>query len=155
VILSQDDIWRQGLRKRGKDWVLAELHRRAGGPDDVLLEVVFQPPYPTRAFCLQWCAEEESRIRVPPSLRLALVVAVLTVVCVLKAVTSFQSLPAEQGVQASNAAPRAATAQPIGMAAGITPGPGSATQTNPASNTDLSTVCAYQAYATAACPARR
>jgi len=161
---EQDEIWRQGLRARGRDWVMAELHLRAGRPEDVLLEVVFEPPYPTRAFCRQWCAAEESKVRVHPSLRLALVVAALAVICVGKAVTGWEDLAAEQEVEANLAAPGPVAAPPAGDAVGVTndipapvtTAPDSAVPTvAPSLNADLSTICLYQSYASAACPAQQ
>ena len=57
-----ETVWRNGLRARGKEWVLSELRRRPGQPEDTLYDVVFKEPYPTRAFCFQWCAEEENKV---------------------------------------------------------------------------------------------
>src|SRR5215467_4013185 len=95
IALDQDEVWRRGLRARGKDWVMAELHRRAGRPEDVLLDVVFEPPYPTRAFCRQWCAEEENRVHVSASLKIAVVLAALALVCIGKAVVGWEQHAAE------------------------------------------------------------
>jgi hypothetical protein len=160
VTVDQDEVWRRGLRARGQHWVMAELHRRAGRPEDVLLEVVFEPPYPTRAFCQQWCAEEANRIRVPATLKAAIVLAALAQVCIGEAVIGWENLAAEQQLEANSAAPGAADAPPSGSAQGVTndlPGPVSTTPVGtvpaaePSLNTDLSTICAYQTYTTAAC----
>lgn len=57
-----ETAWRAALQQRGKEWVQSELRARPGRPDDVVCDVVFEPPYPTRAFCVQWCAEQDNRI---------------------------------------------------------------------------------------------
>jgi len=54
--------WRQALQARGKDWVKAELQKRPGQPNDVVYDIVFEEPFPTRDFCLQWCAEEDNKL---------------------------------------------------------------------------------------------
>lgn len=59
---SEVDAWRAGLQARGRDWVLAELSRRAGQPDEPLYDVVYEPPYPTREFCQRWCVEDDNKI---------------------------------------------------------------------------------------------
>ncbi len=59
---SEADVWRTALQARGRDWVLTELQTRPGQPDDVLQDVVFEPPYPPREFCQRWCVEDDNRI---------------------------------------------------------------------------------------------
>jgi hypothetical protein len=54
--------WRNALQARGKEWITHELRTRPGRPDDTLLDVVFEPPHPTRSFCEQWCAEQDNKI---------------------------------------------------------------------------------------------
>jgi hypothetical protein len=53
--------WRKALKTRGRDWVLAELRMRPGLPDDPLHDVVFEPPYPSREFCMRWCVENDNQ----------------------------------------------------------------------------------------------
>lgn len=82
-------LWRKALQVKGRDWVMAELQRRPGQPNDVVLDVVFQEPLPTRAFCQQWCAEEDNRIIRFSWHKVAIGVAlVILVVCAVKAVES-------------------------------------------------------------------
>jgi hypothetical protein len=38
-----------------------ELRRRAGQVGDVMYDIVFEAPLPTRQFCEQWCAEEDNK----------------------------------------------------------------------------------------------
>ncbi len=55
-------VWREALKAKGKDWVMAELQERPGRPDDALYDIVFEAPLPTREFCQRWCAEEDNRL---------------------------------------------------------------------------------------------
>ena|ERR1700761_1137868 len=57
--------WREGLERKGADWVQRELQTRAGQPGDVLLDVVHEEPYPTRDYCQQWCIAQENRVGRP------------------------------------------------------------------------------------------
>jgi hypothetical protein len=104
-------VWRKALQAKGKEWVLAELHRRAGQPGDVLLDVVFEEPYPTRAFCRQWCAEVDSRLfNFSWHTQAAIVAMVLFIVCCIKAIQSFSpALPPRSAARVA-AMPTSATA---------------------------------------------
>jgi hypothetical protein len=85
-----ETVWRKGLQARGKEWVLSELHRRPGQPDDVLYDVVFKEPYPTRAFCFQWCAEEENTVfRMSWHTYATLIVLALLIVSILKGISAW------------------------------------------------------------------
>jgi hypothetical protein len=79
--------WRDALRAKGKEWVASELRTRPGRPDDVLFDVVFEPPFPTRAFCEQWCAEQDNRIfRMSWQSYAAIAALVLFIICFWQAV---------------------------------------------------------------------
>src|SRR5579863_3841211 len=81
-----EETWRKALHARGTEWVQAELRRRPGRPEDTLYDVVFEEPYPTRQFCLNWCAEQDNRLfRFSGTTIAALGVFVLFVVCSFKA----------------------------------------------------------------------
>jgi hypothetical protein len=59
----QDEAaWRRALERKGRDWVTHELQYRVGQPHDDLLDVVYEAPHPTRAFCQRWCAEQEDKM---------------------------------------------------------------------------------------------
>jgi len=58
----EEAIWRAALERRGEDWVARELRSRPGQPGDEMLDVVFEQPHPTRAFCQTWCAEQQNRM---------------------------------------------------------------------------------------------
>jgi hypothetical protein len=57
----EEDAWREALRTKGRDWVLAELNTRPGLPQDPLLDVVYEQPFPTREFCQRWCVETDNQ----------------------------------------------------------------------------------------------
>ena len=85
-----EEVWRKGLQARGKEWVLSELRRRPGQPEDVLYDVVFKEPYPTRAFCFQWCAEEENRVfRMSWHTYATIIAMVLLIVSILKGMSAW------------------------------------------------------------------
>ena len=94
-----EEVWRKGLQARGKEWVLSELRRRPGQPEDVLYDVVFKEPYPTRAFCFQWCAEEENRVfRMSWHTYATIIAMVLLIVSILKGIECLERrdcLPAD------------------------------------------------------------
>jgi hypothetical protein len=97
-----EGVWRKALQARGKDWVRSELHRRPGRPEDTLYDVVFKEPYPTRAFCFQWCAEEENRIfRVSWHTFATIMALALLIVSILKGISAWSD--AEQSLQILNA----------------------------------------------------
>jgi hypothetical protein len=54
--------WRDALQRMGKDAVRAELQRRSGSPDDLMYDIVYTPPFPTRDFCWRWCAQEDNKL---------------------------------------------------------------------------------------------
>jgi hypothetical protein len=78
--------WREGLKLKGPDWVKRELQTRVGQPDDVVLEVVYEEPYPTRDYCQQWCTEQENKMGGPS---IPTVVAMLLMVIVIIAGVMF------------------------------------------------------------------
>ena len=93
-----EGVWRKALQARGKDWVRSELHRRPGRPEDTLYDVVFKEPYPTRAFCFQWCAEEENRVfRVSWHNFATIIAMALLIVSILKGISAWND--AEQNLQ--------------------------------------------------------
>lgn len=59
---SAESQWLEALKTKGPAWVKAQLQARPGRPDDILYDVVHQEPYPTRAFCQRWCAEQDNRL---------------------------------------------------------------------------------------------
>ena len=69
MAMDEEVAWRKGLEVRGKDWVMAELQRKRGQPGEVVLDVGFEEPHPTREFCQMWCSEEDNRIFQFPATR--------------------------------------------------------------------------------------
>ena len=95
---GSEAVWRTALMAKGKDWVSAELRRRPGQPGDAVYDVVFEDPLPTREFCQRWCAEEENRlVRFSWEKVAAIVFLVLTIVCAVGAVKSWNDTPPPQG----------------------------------------------------------
>jgi hypothetical protein len=87
-----ETAWRAGLQQRGKEWVLSELRTRPGRADDVVYDVVFEAPYPTRAFCVQWCAEQDNKIfRLSWHSYAAIAMLLLVIVCFFQAVGSWNA----------------------------------------------------------------
>jgi hypothetical protein len=86
VDIMVEETWRKALRERGREWVQAELRRRPGRPEDTLYDVVFEEPFPTRQFCLNWCAEQDNRLLHFSGTTIAAIgVFVLLAVCTFKA----------------------------------------------------------------------
>jgi hypothetical protein len=78
--------WRAGLERKGRDWVTRELNTRVGQPDDVVLEVVYEEPHPTRDFCQRWCTEQSNKMGGPP---IPTMVAILMMIVVIIAGLAF------------------------------------------------------------------
>ncbi len=92
---SAETLWRNGLKARGVDWVKAELRRRPGQPDDLVYDVVFQQPYPTREFCEKWCVEEDNAFFHMSGRSIAIIAGlVLLIVFVARAYVSWPKLAA-------------------------------------------------------------
>ena len=86
--------WRQGLERKGRDWVIRTLQTRTGQPDDAVLDVVFEEPYPTRDFCQRWCVEQDNKVGGAP---IATKVAILLMVGVIIAGVMFGIRGLEHG----------------------------------------------------------
>ncbi len=52
---ATEERWDAALRAKGATRVLAELELTRGNPADPVFDVGDRPPYPTRAYCAQWC----------------------------------------------------------------------------------------------------
>jgi len=116
-------VWRKALQARGKDWVVAELHRRPGQPKDPLYDVVFKEPFPTRAFCFQWCGEEENKyFRMSWHTYATIIALALLIVSILKGISAWNDEAASlQTLQAQTTA---------GAVGGAGKGAGGSTLTN-------------------------
>jgi hypothetical protein len=161
---SPEAIWRKALQARGREWVVAELKRRPGQPRDPLLEVVFEEPHPSREYCQKWCAEEENRFHIFSwSTVAAAALLVIVIICAMHAVSSRNEQTTAQAIQASAAARTAASPAPLARSAPLTndiptagdSGASSTATSAPRTATSVPTVCAYQSYPTAACPATK
>ena len=150
--------WRNALKAKGREWVTSELRARPGRPDDALLDVVFEPPYPPRSFCEQWCAEQDNHIfHVSWHTLAAIAALVLFIICFWKAVGSWNYRELETAIENHSPAP----VQPertvssgsdfsVSIPKPYSPSDGgsSTTSSNPPS------LCSYMTYDTARCPPR-
>ena len=151
---ADEEVWRQALQRRGRDWVLRELNLRPGQPDDAVYDVVFEEPYPTRAFCRAWCAEQDNQLPVISGHTIAILVAVVVLVgLTTMAVSSLSNLPTsrqqyESRPQFQVRASVPSTPQIEELAPQTSAAPISNKSTLPAS-------CAYMTYETADCKFKR
>ncbi|MFZ0021207.1 MAG: hypothetical protein WAL10_28150 [Acetobacteraceae bacterium] len=156
---GSETVWRNALTAKGKDWVLAELRRRPGLPGDAVYDIVFEEPLPTREFCQRWCAEEENRlVRFSWEKAAALIFLILTIVCSVGAVTSWNETTPQQGrsVAATKSAPQPAPMRGSGQITNDVPGatsPGAAGSS--ATGSSPPPLCAYQTYETAECKTQK
>jgi hypothetical protein len=98
--------WREALKAKGKDWVKAELQKRPGHPQDLVYDIVFEEPLPTRDFCQRWCAEEDNKLfHVSWHTFAVLAAFIVTVCCCVAAVNALSSYHAQPPAAASAEAP--------------------------------------------------
>jgi hypothetical protein len=145
-----ETVWRQALKAKGKDWVKAELQKRPGNPQDIVYDIVFEEPFPTRDFCQGWCAEEENKLfHLSWHALAALVAFFITVCCCVAAVNALNSRQAQTSAVASarQAAPRVMTSEPQTTGEPNTSGAHFAGE----SDHTLPGICAYQTYETDEC----
>ncbi|HEY0181863.1 MAG TPA: hypothetical protein VGC09_03560 [Rhodopila sp.] len=89
-----EEVWRKALAVRGRDWVASELARRPGGPQDAVLDVVFEQPYPTREFCQRWYLDQDNRMFTMSGHTKAVILAfMLLVAFTIKFINSWDSRP--------------------------------------------------------------
>ena len=146
-----EETWRKALQARGKEWVQAELRRRPGQPDDILYDVVFEEPYPSRQFCLNWCAEQDNRLfHVSGTTLAAICVFVLFVVCTYKAYQAINEPVALRTPPPIAARQQPSPRQPSNFSGNSqAPGPsGGATSTDSPAQPDI---CKYLSYDTDRC----
>lgn len=106
---TDEDRWRRALKETGQQEVMRQLTCYPGQPGDVLTNLPLLPPYPTRAFCQQWCEEQDAR-EIRPLFTLPIFFGLLAVLFVSYAACTLASYvntptPTMGGVQASSAAP--------------------------------------------------
>jgi hypothetical protein len=147
-------VWRKALQAKGRDWVMSELRTRPGRADDAVYDVVFEQPYPTRAFCLQWCAEDENRIfRMSWHTYAALFALILFVVCFFRAVQTWNAPePASRSAAAAAGSPRAGGGNSANITNSVpSQDASSANGASSGSSNTQSSVCAYITYDTTRC----
>jgi hypothetical protein len=94
---STEAAWREALEKRGRAWVTAKLQERPGRPDEIVYDVVFQAPYPTRSFCEFWCAAEDNKVlHFSGYSKAVLITSIVLFAFIAKAAISWNSMPPPQ-----------------------------------------------------------
>jgi hypothetical protein len=84
-----EERWRAALAERGKERVQAELEMIPGRPEDLVYTLGDAPPYPTRAFCEQWCrGKPAQRIGGSGTTAILIGLTVVMVLCFLAAANS-------------------------------------------------------------------
>jgi len=84
-LLANDQRWRDAMQRMGRVVVEAELSRRPGRPGERIDDIVYEPPYPTREFCRQWCAEQDNVLfRFSPTTGVILVLIVIVTGCLVQ-----------------------------------------------------------------------
>jgi hypothetical protein len=129
--------WREALEKKGLDVVRHQLDLRPGRPDEVLYNIVDEPPYPDRAFCEDWC-----RGAPPPPTAISgtgamvIIMSILVIVCVLRGFVSFSTADPDWLAPNSGTFHQASTAAPARQAGGSagSAGPASSIQNTAAQN---------------------
>ena len=156
-----ENEWRAALQQRGKEWVMSQLRTRPGRPDDAVYDVVFEAPYPTRAFCVQWCAEQDNKLfRLSWHTYTAIAILLLVVVCFWQAVgswnehalmaarhldASLHAAPDQVGSTPSDFSVAIPNANPLSVSDGSSSGSSSTRSTPPS-------LCSYLTYNTTRCP---
>lgn len=61
LYVDDEKRWRDALELMGRERIEALLRRYPGGPDDPVTDLPVHAPFPSRAFCRQWCLATTSR----------------------------------------------------------------------------------------------
>jgi hypothetical protein len=111
VLVGNAARWRTAMERSGKTAVEAYL-QRPGRPTDRVLDIGYEPPYPTREFCQEWCTEQDNILfRFSPRIALVLTLSLILLVCVLNAVSDLGVPPIRPG-SIAGATPMASTSPP-------------------------------------------
>jgi len=93
--LAHTERWHDAMRRMGRAAVEAALRRRPGRPAERIDDIGSEPPYPTRAFCEQWCVEQDNIVyRFTPRTAVILTLIVAILACTVMAVGDFAGLSA-------------------------------------------------------------
>jgi hypothetical protein len=168
-----ETAWRVALQQRGKEWVLSELRTRPGRPDDVVYDIVFEAPYPTRDFCARWCAQQDNKLfRMSWPSYAAIAMLLLFIVCFCQAVGSWNArelaiarhldapLPAEPSRVGSSgsdfsAAIPGSQSTPAGSGAATSSSGNSSSSSSSSGSSSPPLLCGYITYDTMRCPPRQ
>jgi hypothetical protein len=157
-----ETAWREALQQRGKEWVVSQLRTRPGRSDDIVYDVVFEAPYPTRAFCVRWCAEQDNKIfRLSWHSYAAIFMLLLVIVCFWQAIGGWKNHELTTARQQSQSAPLPVAQDKAGSSAPNvdvgTPNSSSQSGRSGASSSSGSppSLCNYITYDTMRCPPRQ
>jgi hypothetical protein len=153
--LHQEGIWRMALERRGRDWVARELQARFGQPEDEVLDVIFEQPYPTREFCQRWCAEQDNRVFSMSGNTIVIIAAFIFLIAVIaRAVVSWDNYrpPEAESLSAGSGPPPRGGDTLQDPSSGPVPSADNGASSSPP-QTSISS-CTYATYPTAECPSR-
>jgi hypothetical protein len=110
VLLENAERWCTAMERMGKEAVQSELLRRPAYPGERILDIVYEPPYPTREFCQQWCTEQDNVVlRFSKSTAIILTLVVIIAGCLVQVFT---------GTSAPSNMPMASAARPAAVSPG-------------------------------------
>jgi len=115
--------WRKAMETMGRISVEATLRRRPGRSYEPVLDIVDEPPYPSREFCERWCIEQDNVI-LPLTPKTAVIVLLFGAVaaCLWAAVSNISTLVDPLSGLSSGPTTPAHMRMPQPMAAGPTHG---------------------------------
>jgi hypothetical protein len=179
--VDDEQRWREAMQKMGKPAVEAELQRRPGSPDDLIYDIVYSPPFPTREFCWQWCIETDNTLfrfsKHSVMVLSAVIVLLIAVVQMVGSLSATLSPPSkmmanqtksqsnQSGTQASaagssssssstdpSASPSIPSSSYVSSSGASSTSSGSSSGSSASSGRTGPLTCAYISYATTRCP---
>jgi hypothetical protein len=139
--------WCAALETKGKNTVRAELEMRPGHPSDLVFDVGTEPPYPTRAFCEQWCSGETAKSSGRGGYIFVVVaLAVIIFICVGRSISGYRP-PANPGLPQPMAAASAGGGGTGSASAGSSAALKNGSVVNTSESQRLSAACSAVNYA--------
>ena len=86
----QHAIWTQACNRRTVSYVEQQFNRRPGRNDDEVLDIVDEPPHPTREFVQQWLAAQENKAGPSVHTVLIIVFSMVLIAFIILGVRSFR-----------------------------------------------------------------
>jgi hypothetical protein len=108
---ATEERWCAALKEKGIDAVRVELDMRPGRATDVCYDIGDIPPYPTRAFCEEWCrGKPPRRMGLSGPSSMVVIMSILVVVCIIRAIGTFS--PSEKNWLSDQSVPYVREAVP-------------------------------------------